>query len=166
MIHALIAAGGQDEEWLTTAQLNEGHVRIPAEHYRRWTDDLSGGLMEAVTEAWGEAPGKLFVNDSDEIVLATIQAGNVVLLIQPPRGFGENPIAIYHDPALALPPHLAAYRGSACYGSRGSAPGRCPPRQSRAMEWLPGRTPRLSPRAPPRGHLRLPLVYPSWSTTG
>src|SRR3546814_3098126 len=28
LIHALIAAGGQDEEWLTAAQLSESHVRI------------------------------------------------------------------------------------------------------------------------------------------
>ena len=57
------------------------------------------------------APGTLFVNDQDEIVLATLQAGNVVILIQPPRGFGENPVAIYHDPDLAPSHHyLAAYR--------------------------------------------------------
>ena len=28
LIHALIAAGGQDQEWLTSAQLTEAHVRI------------------------------------------------------------------------------------------------------------------------------------------
>ncbi len=30
LIHALIAAGGQDEEWLTNAQLTDAHVRIAA----------------------------------------------------------------------------------------------------------------------------------------
>ena len=30
LIHALIAAGGQDEEWLTTAQLTDAHARIVA----------------------------------------------------------------------------------------------------------------------------------------
>ena len=30
LIHALIAAGGQDPEWLTDGQLTEHHVRIPA----------------------------------------------------------------------------------------------------------------------------------------
>ena len=40
LIHALIAAGGQDEEWLTSAQLNESHVRIGVDDYRRWTADL------------------------------------------------------------------------------------------------------------------------------
>src|SRR3954470_24343633 len=79
LIHALIAAGCQDEEWLTNAQLTDAHVRIPVADYQRWTSTLPAELMDAVTEAWGPAPGKLFVNDSKEIVLATITAGNVVL---------------------------------------------------------------------------------------
>ena len=60
------------------------------------------------------APGELFVDRSNnpdgEIVAATLQAGNVVILVQPPRT-GENPIAIYHDPDLAPSHHyLAVYR--------------------------------------------------------
>jgi hypothetical protein len=44
-------------------------------------------------------------------VLACLRFGNVVLMIQPPRGFGENPVAIYHDPDLPPSHHyLAAYR--------------------------------------------------------
>ncbi|MDQ4051325.1 MAG: cobaltochelatase subunit CobN, partial [Actinomycetota bacterium] len=137
LIHTLIAAGGQDEEWLTSAQLTDAHVRIPAADYERWTADLPQVLREEIAEAWGEAPGRLFVNDAGEIVLSTIQAGNVVLLIQPPRGFGENPVAIYHDPDLAPSHHyLAAYRwlehafgahAVVHLGKHGS------------MEWLPGK---------------------------
>ena len=66
-------------------------------------------LKDAMTEAWGEPPGSLYV-DGDDIVLASLQFGNVVVMIQPPRGFGENPIAIYHDPDLPPSHHyLAAY---------------------------------------------------------
>src|SRR5690349_12931616 len=111
LIHALIAAGGQDEEWLTQVQLTESHVRIPAAQYEEWFDGFHPELREAMLEAWGPAPGKLFVNDDQEIVLATIRAGNIVLMIQPPRGYGENPVAIYHDPDMAPSHHyLAAYR--------------------------------------------------------
>ncbi len=35
LIHALIAAGGQDEEWLTHAQLTDAHVRITPDAVRR-----------------------------------------------------------------------------------------------------------------------------------
>ena len=35
--------------------------------------------------------------------------GNVFVGIQPPRGFGENPIAIYHNPDLPPTHHYLAY---------------------------------------------------------
>jgi cobaltochelatase CobN len=164
LIHALIAAGGQDEEWLTTAQLTDSHVRISADDYRAWTADVPAALMDQMVEAWGPAPGKLFVNDAassgeGEIVLATLQAGNVVLLIQPPRGFGENPVAIYHDPDLAPSHHyLAAYRwlqhgfgadAVVHLGKHGS------------MEWLPGKNAALSAACATDATIgNLPLIYP------
>jgi cobaltochelatase CobN len=159
LIHALIAAGGQDEEWLTNAQLSDAHVRITPEQYSVWTSDLHPELRAEMVEAWGPAPGRLFVNDSGEIVLATITAGNVVLLIQPPRGFGENPVAIYHDPDLAPSHHyLAAYRwlerGFGAHavvhlGKHGS------------MEWLPGKNAALSAACATDAAIgNLPLIYP------
>ena len=159
LIHALIAAGGQDEEWLTSGQLSDAHVRITKAEYDEWTADLPSDLREAMTEAWGPAPGELFVNDAGEIVLATITAGNVVILIQPPRGFGENPVAIYHDPGLPPSHHyLAAYRWIARsfgahavvhLGKHGS------------LEWLPGKNAALSASCGPDAVLGdLPLIYP------
>ena len=159
LIHALIAAGGQDEEWLTTAQLTDSTVRIPADSYKKWIAHLPAELTGAMTEAWGEAPGKLFVNDADEIVLATLQAGNVVIMIQPPRGFGENPVAIYHDPDMAPSHHyLAAYRwlenefkanAVVHLGKHGS------------MEWLPGKNAGLSAACATDAAIgNMPLIYP------
>ncbi|MEU0237762.1 cobaltochelatase subunit CobN [Nocardiopsis sp. NPDC006198] len=159
LIHALIAAGGQDEDWLTSVQLTEAHVRITPEQYAAWTRDLDPALKEAMTEAWGAAPGKLYVNEQGELVLAALRAGNVVVLVQPPRGFGENPIAIYHDPDLAPSHHyLAAYRwlehGFGAHavvhlGKHGS------------LEWLPGKNAALSAGCATDAALGdLPLVYP------
>ncbi len=159
LIHALIDAGGQDEEWLTTAQLTESHVRISTEDYLRWTADLPATLRNEMVEAWGEAPGTLFVNDAGEIVLATLQAGNVVLLIQPPRGFGENPVAIYHDPELAPSHHyLAAYRWLA-HGF--SAHALVHIGKHGSLEWLPGKNAALSADcATDAAIANLPLIYP------
>jgi cobaltochelatase CobN len=159
LIHALIAAGGQDEEWLTHAQLTDAHVRITPQQYAEWTRDLPDDLRADMGEAWGEAPGSLFVNDAGELVLATVRAGNVVLLIQPPRGFGENPIAIYHDPDLAPTHHyLGAYRwlehgfgadAVVHLGKHGS------------LEWLPGKNAALSASCGTDAALgNLPMVYP------
>ncbi|MGL5851527.1 MAG: cobaltochelatase subunit CobN, partial [Phycicoccus sp.] len=159
LIHALIAAGGQDEEWLTGAQLTDAHVRVTASDYAAWTADLPERLRTRMAEAWGPAPGSLFVSDTGELVLATLRAGNVVILIQPPRGFGENPVAIYHDPDLPPSHHyLGAYRwiehGFGAHamvhlGKHGS------------MEWLPGKNAALSAGCGPDAALgNVPLVYP------
>ncbi|MBF4163320.1 cobaltochelatase subunit CobN [Nocardioides acrostichi] len=164
LIHALIDAGGQDEEWLTTAQLTDAHVRITPEHYAHWTADLDPGLMAGVEQAWGPAPGTLFRNDDGELVLATLRAGNVVLLIQPPRGFGENPVAIYHDPDLAPSHHyLAAYRwlesapGDGGFGAHALVH----LGKHGSLEWLPGKNAALSAGCATDAVLgSLPLVYP------
>ncbi|NRQ48636.1 cobaltochelatase subunit CobN [Aeromicrobium stalagmiti] len=159
LIHALIAAGGQDEEWLTQVQLTESHVRIPAAQYAGWFEGFHPDLRDGMLEAWGPAPGKLFVNDDQEIVLATIRAGNVILMIQPPRGYGENPVAIYHDPDMAPSHHyLAAYRwveeewgahAVVHLGKHGS------------MEWLPGKNAALSASCGTDAAIgNMPLIYP------
>ena len=114
LIHALIERGGQDPDWLTEEQLAGNPIRLSAKDYRAWFATLPAELTEAVEKHWGPAPGELFVDrthDPDgEIVIAAMQAGNVVLMVQPPRGFGENPVAIYHDPDLPPSHHyLAAY---------------------------------------------------------
>ncbi|CAI9419393.1 cobaltochelatase subunit CobN [Nocardioides sp. T2.26MG-1] len=164
LIHAMIAAGGQDEEWLTAGQLTDAHVRITAEQYAAWTADLPSALREEMTQAWGEAPGSLFVNDDGEIVLATLVAGNVVLMIQPPRGFGENPVAIYHDPDLAPTHHyLAAYRWLEAPEAEGGFGAHAVVHVGKhgSLEWLPGKNAALSPGCGTDAALgSLPLFYP------
>lgn len=164
LIHALIAAGGQDEEWLTSAQLTDAHVRISADDYERWTADLPASLRDDIVAAWGSAPGTLFVNDAQEIVLATITAGNVVLLIQPPRGFGENPVAIYHDPDLSVSHHyLAAYRWLRAQPDDGGFGAHAVVHLGKhgSMEWLPGKNAALSASCATDAAIAdLPLVYP------
>ncbi|MET8846958.1 cobaltochelatase subunit CobN [Amycolatopsis sp. NPDC004625] len=158
LIHALIAAGGQDPEWLTEEQLAGNPIRVPAARYQEWFDALPAELREGVEEHWGPAPGELYVDNGD-IVLASLQSGNVIIMIQPPRGFGENPVAIYHNPDLPPSHHyLAAYRwleeeygahAVVHLGKHGS------------LEWLPGKTAGLSASCAPDAVLgNLPLVYP------
>ncbi|MGN6129870.1 MAG: cobaltochelatase subunit CobN, partial [Nocardioidaceae bacterium] len=164
LIHALIAAGGQDEEWLTSADMTDAHVRIGKAAYDAWTSDLPAPLREDMVQAWGGSPGNLFVNDGGEIVLATLQAGNVVILIQPPRGFGENPVAIYHDPDLAPSHHyLAAYRwlGAGVEAGGFGAHAVVHLGKHGSMEWLPGKNAALSPACGPDAAIaNLPLIYP------
>src|SRR4051794_37757609 len=167
LVHALIAAGGQDADWLTDEQLSGNPVRIPAAEYRRYFDTLPAELRATVTEHWGEAPGSLFVDgsgDDQAIVFAALRAGNVVVMVQPPRGFGENPIAIYHDPDLPPSHHyLAAYwwlRSDRAAGGFG-AHAVVHVGKHGNMEWLPGKTVGMSAACGPDAAIgNLPLVYP------
>jgi len=163
LVHALIAAGGQDENWLTEEQLSGNPVRISAAEYRRHFDTLPAELRDAMTEHWGEAPGSLFVDDG-HIVFAALRAGNVVVMVQPPRGFGENPIAIYHDPDLPPSHHyLAAYwwlRSDRAAGGFG-AHAMVHVGKHGNLEWLPGKTVGMSAACGTDAAIGdLPLVYP------
>jgi cobaltochelatase CobN len=163
LIHALIERGGQDPDWLTEGQLAGNPIRLSAKDYRAWFATLPAELTDAVTAHWGPPPGELFVDrtsDPDgEIVIAAMQAGNLVLMVQPPRGFGENPVAIYHDPDLPPSHHyLAAYHwlrtGFGAHavvhlGKHGN------------LEWLPGKTLGMSAACGSDAALgNLPLIYP------
>jgi cobaltochelatase CobN len=158
LIHALIAAGGHDVEWLTEEQLQAAPARVPLAAYRGWFEALPADLRGAVIQQWGAPPGALYVDGSD-IVLASLRFGNVVVAIQPPRGFGENPVAIYHDPVLPPSHHYLAtywwlareFQADAVVhlGKHGT------------LEWLPGKGLGLSASCAPDAVLQdLPLVYP------
>ncbi|MGX1974132.1 cobaltochelatase subunit CobN [Streptomyces kronopolitis] len=168
LIYALIEAGGHDQEWLTEEQLARNPVRIPAADYRRWYATLPQELRDSVEEHWGPPPGEMFVdrsrNPEGDIVLAALRRGNLLILIQPPRGFGENPIAIYHDPDLPPSHHyLAAYRWIAASADDGGfgADAMVHLGKHGNLEWLPGKNAGLSAACGPDAALGdLPLIYP------
>ncbi|WP_329149312.1 cobaltochelatase subunit CobN [Streptomyces sp. NBC_01456] len=168
LIYALIEAGGHDQEWLTEEQLARNPVRIPAADYKRWYATLPQVLRDSVEQHWGPPPGEMFVdrsrNPEGDIVLAALRRGNLLILIQPPRGFGENPIAIYHDPDLPPSHHyLAAYRWIAASADDGGfgADAMVHLGKHGNLEWLPGKNAGLSAACGPDAALGdLPLVYP------
>ncbi|MBO0854473.1 MAG: cobaltochelatase subunit CobN [Nocardia sp.] len=168
LIHALIAAGGQDQDWLSAQQLEGNPIRIGARQYAAWFDTLPERLRTAVVEAWGPPPGELFVDRSadpdGEIVIAALRFGNLVLLVQPPRGFGENPVAIYHDPDLPPSHHyLAVYRWLAAPAEEGGfgADAMVHLGKHGNLEWLPGKTLGMSAACATDAAIGdLPLIYP------
>ncbi len=156
LVHALIAAGGHDQEFLTDTQLHRATARLPVSDYVEWFDSLPAELRQPVIETWGEAPGEWYLDDQD-FVVAGLDLGNVFVAIQPPRGYGENPVAIYHDPNLAPAHHyLATYRWLTSnadaivhLGKHGT------------LEWLPGKALGLSNACAPDACLRnVPFFYP------
>ena len=163
LVHALIEHGGQDPDWLTADNVSANPIRVSAKEYRRWFNTLPAALTDSVEKHWGAPPGELFVDrsrDADgEIVIAALTTGNVVLLVQPPRGFGENPVAIYHDPDLPPSHHYLATYYWLDKGFRTDAVVHLGKHGN--LEWLPGKTLGLSAACGPDAALgNLPLIYP------
>ncbi|HET9074536.1 MAG TPA: cobaltochelatase subunit CobN [Solirubrobacteraceae bacterium] len=165
LMHQLIAAGGHDPEFLTDEILAAAPLRISTGEYLNWFGTLPASLREAMTERWGPAPGDRYLDTSagaspgGDLVIAGVEFGDVVVLIQPPRGYGDDLVGIYHDPELAPAHHyLAAYRwldhhwgadAIVHLGKHGT------------LEWLPGKMLALSESCAPDAALgSMPLIYP------
>jgi cobaltochelatase CobN len=158
LMHALIAAGGHDTEFLTDEHLASSSLRMPVADYLAWYATLPKTLREGIETRWGPPPGDRYL-DGEDFVIAGLELGNVLIAIQPPRGYGEDQVGIYHDPELPPTHHyLACYRWLDTHwgadaivhlGKHGT------------LEWLPGKMLALSPACAPDAALGdIPLVYP------
>jgi len=160
LMRRLIAAGGHDPEFLTDALLAAAPLRISAADYLTWHDTLPAKLTDSMTDTWGPAPGDQYRDPATgDLVVAGIELGDVVVLIQPPRGYGDDQVGIYHDPELAPAHHyMAAYRwlthhwGASAVVHLG---------KHGTLEWTPGKMLALSASCAPDAALgSVPLVYP------
>jgi cobaltochelatase CobN len=158
LMQALIGAGGHDPEFLTDAQLASSPLRLPVADYLAWYGELPAALREAVEGRWGPPPGDRYL-DGEDFVIAGLELGNVLIAIQPPRGYGEDPVGIYHDPELPPTHHYLA-----CYwwiDRRWGADAIVHLGKHGTLEWLPGKTLALSEGCAPDAALGdVPLVYP------
>ncbi|WP_409485535.1 cobaltochelatase subunit CobN [Arsenicicoccus dermatophilus] len=171
LIHAIIARGGYDQAWLTEDELAANPLRVRGADYVRWFEQVDPTLRAEIEQKWGPAPGEMYLDGSragrgetGDLVYAGLQAGNVVILVQPPRGFGENPIAIYHDPDLAPSHHyVGAYRWLEADREDGGFGAHAIVHVGKHgnLEWLPGKGAALAADCAPDAILgNLPLVYP------
>ena len=158
LIQSLIDRCSYDQTLLTEEQLAQAAGQVPAEQYARWFAELPESARVRMIAQWGQPPGEAYVHESS-IALAGLDLGNVFLALQPPRGYGMDPDAIYHQPDL--PPthnYYALYRwlrdgwqadAIVHVGKHGT------------LEWLPGKGLGLSAECFPDSFLAdLPLVYP------
>jgi cobaltochelatase CobN len=170
LMHALIAAGGHDTDFLTDEQLAASPLRLPVSDYLDWYATLPESLRTGIEEKWGPPPGDRYIVDGtgaaeatgangEEFVIAGLELGNVLIAIQPPRGYGEDPVGIYHDPELPPTHHyLACYRWiDAVWGADAIVH----MGKHGTLEWLPGKMLALSAACAPDAALGdMPLVYP------
>lgn len=116
-----------------------------------------GGKVVSIDqqEPWG---------DEHDYLFAAIEFGNALIALQPPRGYGIDPDAIYHTPDLPPTHHYAAfYRWLGTPQSDGGwgADAIVHMGKHGTLEWLPGKGIGLSGECYPDLLLGdLPLVYP------
>jgi cobaltochelatase CobN len=153
LIDRLTAQLTLDDRWVAPEDVRELSVNTVApDRYREWFDDVDDRLRKAIREEWGEPPERPFA-------IPGVEFGNVLVTVQPPRGFGMDPSKVYHDSDLQ-PPHdyvafyawlREAFAADAVVhlGTHGS------------LEWLPGKTVGLHGGSAPDGLIDdLPNVYP------
>jgi cobaltochelatase CobN len=158
LMEELIACGGYDREFLTEEQMRFATASYTAGRYEQWFSQFPVGNQAALEASWGARPGDVF-RHGDDIYVAGKLYGNVFVMIQPPRGFGENPLAVYHSGDL-IPTHhyLGAYRWlSDLFGA--DAVVQCG--KHGTLEWLPGKALGLSDECYPELAIGdLPVFYP------
>lgn len=158
LMHQLIDRCTNDEEFLTDDQLRDavGHVSLAT--YEKWFNALPDEPRRAMIEQWGLPLGEVMRFD-DRLAIPGLVFGNVFVGIQPPRGFGADPMAIYHSPDLPPTHHYLAYyrwlqhefgaQAVIHMGKHGN------------LEWLPGKATALSDECYPEIMLAdLPNFYP------
>ena len=142
-----------DDRWVAPEDVRELSVDVVSpEQYAEWWTDADAGFRENVLEEWGDPPERPFA-------IPGAAFGNVLVTVQPPRGFGMDPSKVYHDSDLQ-PPHdyYAFYKwlreefaadAVVHLGTHGS------------LEWLPGKTVGLDAESAPDALVAdLPNVYP------
>jgi cobaltochelatase CobN len=154
----LLDQGGYEAPMLSEPQKQHAVARYDTAAYNAWFTTLPVTCQEAIRATWGDPPGTVMV-DGHLGYIAGRRYGNVLVLIQPPRGYGENPRAIYHSGELVPPHHyLAVYHWlRSVFGV--DAVIHCG--KHGTVEWLPGKSLGLSDQCYPQLVLPdIPVVYP------
>lgn len=131
-------------------------LSLPLAEYRAWFSALPETVRMLIMERWGDPADDPHVAN-DAFTLAIHRFGNVLISVQPARGYNLDPETSYHDPDLP-PPHryLAHYcllqsqaHAVVHLGKHGN------------LEWLPGKALALSTDCLPEVALGpLPHFYP------
>lgn len=147
-----------DVPTLSFSHVENAQLTLSAQEYKTEFEKFGPDIQKGLVEAWGEPPGSVYVENSS-FIFPGIDLGNVFIAIQPPRGFGENPIAIYHSPDLAPTHHYMAFYRALDLKFKADAVVHVG--KHGTLEWLPGKGLGLSNNCYPDQALgSLPLIYP------
>lgn len=131
--------------------------------YQIWFGGLPAKVREQVLERWGAPESDPFYKEGDvdcgTFAISAYRCGNVVIGLQPARGYNIDPVQSYHDPAL-VPPH--GYLAFYAWLERGfRADAVCHMGKHGNLEWLPGKALALSEDCFPEAVFGpMPHIYP------
>ncbi|MDY0038753.1 MAG: cobaltochelatase subunit CobN [Desulforhabdus sp.] len=148
-------APGELEELISTGKI----VRIPINTYRQWFEKLPTDFQKGVTDQWGRVEDSDIMIQGGELIIPAVMLGDVVIMPEPARGWGDDPMKLYHSPVL-YPHHqyVAAY----LWLQRAFAADAVIHLGTHAThEWLPGKQAGLSISCPPEVLISdIPNIYP------
>ena len=134
-------------------------VQVPLDTYKEWFDRLPRAFREGVLRQWGPVEKSKIMTHEGKLVIPSVVLGNVVLLPEPSRGWGDDPMKLYHSPTL-YPHHqyVAVYLWLK-YGFHADAMIHLGTHATH--EWLPGKQAGLTPADPPEVLITdIPNIYP------
>ena len=148
-------APGELDKMLKTNRI----VRLPVNTYKEWFKGLPEEFRNNVIKQWGNVEDSQIMIKNQQFVIPAVLLGNVMVMPEPSRGWGDEPMKLYHDPTL-YPHHqyIAAYlwlkhvfHADAVIHLGTHA----------THEWLPGKQAGLSPSCPPEVLITdIPNIYP------
>ena len=128
------------------------------ERYVAFLSSLPDTIRAALSERWG-APADDPSFSGGAFRLALHRFGNVVVGVQPSRGYNIDPKATYHDPDLVPPHHYLAFYAWLRHAFEADAIVHLGKHGN--LEWLPGKALGLSETCWPEVALGpTPLIYP------
>ncbi len=119
----------------------------PLAKYEAFLGNLPAAVQQAVTARWG-APETDSGFRNGAFALPVHRFGNIIVAIQPARGYQIDPAESYHDPALVPPHGYLAFYGWLREGFDAHAIVHVGKHGN--MEWLPGKALALSEECFPR----------------
>ncbi|MFC6837514.1 cobaltochelatase subunit CobN [Halomarina ordinaria] len=153
LVERLTAQLTLDDRWVAPEDVRDLSVDVVSpDRYREWFAAADERFRENVEAEWGDPPDRPFA-------IPGVEFGNVLVTVQPPRGFGMDPSKVYHDSDLQPPHDYVAFYGWLRNAFEADAVVHLGTHGS--LEWLPGKTVGLNGEsAPDRLIDDLPNVYP------
>ena len=146
---------GELDELLKSNQVVRWQVSDYLKFYSRTNEDF----RKKVEEQWGKPDeSKIMVKDN-EFIIPSVPLGNVILMPQPARGLGDDPMKLYHDPTIW--PHHQYIAFSLWLKNEFKADAIISLGKHGTQEWLPGKQTGLSQSCCPDVLiLDIPNIYP------